>query len=83
MRENRPVIELPRLIDVRPGALNDLPQNLKRLNLEGNGILITGKDTLNVAGNKLKDLLMENQYHVETVIVEEASMKVGNNVVEK
>ena len=83
MRENRPVIELPRLIDVRPGALNDLPQNLKRLNLEGNGILITGKDTLNVAGNKLKDLLMDNQYHVETVIVEEASMKVGYNVVEK
>ena len=31
MRENRPVIELPRLIDVRPGALNDLPQKIVQL----------------------------------------------------
>jgi len=83
MREDRPIIELPRLVDVRPGALNDLPNTLDRLNLSGTGLLLAGPTTLEIAGKKILKILEDTKFQVHTHIVGDATMRAGDATVEE
>ena len=82
MREDRPIIELPRLVDVRPGAINDLAQTLDRLNLSGNGVMIVGDTTKNIAGNRIMEILENTNYCIEPHIVGVASLQAGKDAIE-
>ncbi|MHA2502962.1 MAG: NAD(P)-dependent glycerol-1-phosphate dehydrogenase [Candidatus Kariarchaeaceae archaeon] len=83
MRENRPIIEMPRIIDVRPGAINHLEDTLKRLNLEGNGLMIAGKTTVEVAGKQIISILEDKNYNIDTMLIGDATVSVGKEAIEK
>lgn len=65
------IIELPRRVIVGDNAIDKVHELVKGLRLNGNALVITGKDTVNIAGEQVRRNLnakldiIENQYEDE------------------
>jgi glycerol-1-phosphate dehydrogenase [NAD(P)+] len=81
VRNKRPVIELPRLIDVQLNALDYLSSTLKRLKLTGRAVLLADSNTLKIAGNRILDLL-DTEYEIDTFLVKEATLEEADRAME-
>ncbi|MHA2172531.1 MAG: NAD(P)-dependent glycerol-1-phosphate dehydrogenase, partial [Candidatus Kariarchaeaceae archaeon] len=68
VRDKRPIIELPRLIDVQLNAYDYLIDSFDRLKLKGNAVLLADKNTMGIAGNRVADIL-EKQVEIQKLEV--------------
>lgn len=83
MRFDRPIIEMPRLIDVRPKALHDIGLTLGRLNLYGKALVITGPRTKKIAADHLIEHLDDTEYSVDMLISDESSISEANRAIDE
>ena len=78
MRKNRPLIELPRLIDVSYDAIDNINDVISRLKLQGNFLVIGDQNTKKIAGDRVHDIISENNnsefYQIEGATVENAKL---------
>ena len=68
-----PNIELPRTIVIGEGAVDSVPDVLKKLNLSGNTYIVTGRRTNKAAGEKIAGMLEAGGRKCGTYISEKAS----------
>ena len=61
-------MELPRIVAIGSGVLQELPQICSRLHLQGQALIITGPHTRNVMANAIQDLLEPEGYRTEILI---------------
>lgn len=81
MRKNRPIIELPRIIDISYNAIENLEDTIQRLNLPGKCAIIVDENTRKIAGNRVEEILSKN-WNAELMIVDKATVE-ETEVVEK
>ncbi len=68
-------MELPRIVAVGSGVIQELPQICSSLNLEGRALIITGPHTQNVLGKTIKDLLEPEGIDPEILICTASRME--------
>jgi glycerol-1-phosphate dehydrogenase [NAD(P)+] len=68
-------MQLPREVIVGKGTLNRVPEVVKRLGLKGPVLIVAGKKSCEIAGNRVRDLLVKTGITVDTLIVEAATMR--------
>ena len=61
-------MELPRIVAVGSGVLQELPEICAKLQLQGRALIITGPRTQDVMGKTISGLLEERGYQPETII---------------
>ena len=78
MRKNRPLIELPRLIDVSFNAIDNINDVISRLKLRGNFLVIGDQNTKKIAGDRVHNIICENNnsefYQIEGATVENGNL---------
>ncbi len=79
---DRPLIELPRLFDVRLNAIEKIGENLDKLKLEGPVALLSGKKTYQIAGKKVQQVLEDHHREVHTFTVCDDSIETANEAIE-
>ncbi len=76
MRKNRPLIEMPRIIDIRYNALENLTNIFEKLNIKGKVMVVTGNNTMKIMGerviNIIEDIVNINTYKIHTDNLEES-----------
>ncbi len=75
-------IDLPRIVQVGNGTLNSLGLIAKELGYQS-ALIVTGKNTYNIAGKRSKKILREEGVETEYTIVKDATMETVNQVDEK
>lgn len=68
-------MQLPRYVVVGHDVLSEVANVCKDLKLYGDTLIVTGSNTLRVAGKHVMEILEDADYKVETIITEEASME--------
>ena len=68
MRKNRPVIELPRIIDIQYNAIENTLETLNRLNLKGKALIVADEVTEKIAGQRVFEIV-ENSFEVENLMI--------------
>lgn len=66
-------MQLPRDILVGPDTINDVGNVCKELKLDGCALVVTGKITKQIAGERVVKTLSEEGYEADTIIVSSAS----------
>lgn len=82
MRLNRPAIEMPRIIEVKSKALDLINNTIKKLNLQGNVFLIADPNTIEIAGNKIIEILSKKR-KIEYYLINTASLTECNKVIDE
>ena len=72
--EQKEIIELPNLIDIKYNALANLAKNCRKLHLNDTAVLIADEQTYSIAGKKAEENLTENGYEVHVLKVTKATM---------
>ena len=81
MRNDRPIIELPRLIDVRYNAFEHIPNAIEKLKLDGPAVLIADLQTMKIAGNRIMEILEKN-YQISPILIKKATLNEAKKVIE-
>jgi len=68
-------MQLPREVIVGKGTLKCVPEVIKRLNIKGPALIITGPKSYEVAGKNVRDLLAQTGIDVDTILVETATIR--------
>ena len=68
-------MQLPREVIVGRGVLKRIPELFKRLNLTGTALILAGKTSYQIAGEKVRDLLAQSGIPVDTFLVKEVTSK--------
>ena len=68
-------MQLPREVIVGKGILNRVPEVVKRLGLKGPALIIAGHKSCEIAGNTVRDLLVQSGITVDTLLVHSASIR--------
>lgn len=68
-------MQLPREVIVGRGILNRIPELLNRLNITGTALIIAGKISYEIAGERVRDLLSKTGISVDTVLVNKVTTK--------
>jgi glycerol-1-phosphate dehydrogenase [NAD(P)+] len=77
-------MQLPREVIVGNGAIEQVAEISRRLGFAKSALIIAGSKTLDIAGNKVKELLEEKQgMRTDTFLVETATVKDVENVAER
>ncbi|RMG33650.1 MAG: iron-containing alcohol dehydrogenase [Methanobacteriota archaeon] len=79
---DRPIIELPRLFDVKLNAIDHIAENLKKLQLKGEVALLSGNRTYNVAGKRVQQILEDTGYSVHNLNIKEATTEEARRAME-
>lgn len=61
-------MELPRIVAVGSGAIQELPEICASLNLTGRALIVTGPHTQNIMGKTISGLMANGGYKPETII---------------
>lgn len=80
MRKNRPIIELPRLIDIKYNAIDNILNILDRLKLKGNVSIIVDENTKKIAGDRVEEILGK-KYNSNMSIISNASISESNKMI--
>ena len=67
-------MQLPRDVVVGHGVINDVAEVCSDLKLGNNGLVVTGSNTKKIAGDTVRDALVDSGHDVELVISSEATM---------
>ena len=68
-------MQLPREVIVGRRVLKRIPEVFKRLNLSGNALIIAGKTSYEIAGEKVRNLLSQSGVSVDTFLVKKVTSK--------
>jgi glycerol-1-phosphate dehydrogenase [NAD(P)+] len=68
-------MQLPRNVIAGPGAIESVGGICKSMRLKGKALIVTGKNTRQIAGNPAADFLRASGYDVDTIVVESATME--------
>jgi glycerol-1-phosphate dehydrogenase [NAD(P)+] len=68
-------MQLPREVIVGKGTLMRITEVARRLGLSGSALIIAGPKSCEIAGKKVRDLLLETGMNVETLLVETVTDK--------
>ena len=68
-------MQLPREVIVGNGTISRIPEVVKRLNVKGPALIIAGQRSYEIAGNILRDLLVQAGITVDTLLVESATIR--------
>ncbi len=68
-------MQLPREVIVGRGTLNRIPEVLNRLKITGKALIIAGKTSYEIAGEKVRDLLSQTGMSVDTFLVKKVTTK--------
>lgn len=79
---DRPVIELPRIFDVKLDAISNIGENVKKLQLKGDVALLSGNRTYTVAGKKVHQILEDSGHNVSVLKVKEATTDAADQAVQ-
>ena len=74
---DRPTIELPRLFDVKFHAIENIGENVEKLQLKDTVALLSGNTTYKIAGKKVKEVLEDAGKEVQVLKVKEATTQVA------
>ncbi|MHA1835802.1 MAG: iron-containing alcohol dehydrogenase, partial [Candidatus Odinarchaeia archaeon] len=74
-------MQLPREVIVGYRTINKLPEVLSKVKSGKHILILTGKKTKIIAGDKVNELLVENDYSTQVLIVKEASMNEVKRVI--
>jgi len=66
-------MQLPREVIVGNGALNRVPEVINRLGLKGPALIVAGQRSCEIAGNAVRNLLVQEGMTVDTLLVEAVS----------
>ncbi|MBU2617900.1 MAG: iron-containing alcohol dehydrogenase, partial [Euryarchaeota archaeon] len=67
-------MQLPRNVVVGHDAINDAGKVCRDLKLDGCALVVTGKTTKQIAGERVVEILSDEGYEVDMIIVSSASM---------
>ncbi len=65
--------ELPRIIKVGHGVINEIGKVCKRLRLESPALIVSDEVTKKIAGNAVKDILEGEGFDVHQTIISDAN----------
>jgi len=68
-------MQLPREVIVGRGTLKRIPELLNRLGITGTALIIAGKISYEIAGERVRDLLSKTGISVDTVLVNKVTTK--------
>ncbi len=68
-------MQLPREVIVGKGTLDRVPQVVKRLGIKGPALIVAGHTSCEIAGNKVRDLLVQSGITVDTILVQAATIR--------
>jgi glycerol-1-phosphate dehydrogenase [NAD(P)+] len=68
-------MQLPREVIVGKGTLNRVPEVVKRLGLKGPALIIAGQKSCEIAGNTVRDLLVQIGITVDILLVPAATIR--------
>lgn len=78
------VIELPKLVVIGSGVIDNLPEYLNRLGVKScNVLLITGPRVWNVIGKSVKNTLEDSKFHVQVEKVKKSTVDLVEELVEE
>lgn len=78
--ESKSIIELPRMIDLKMRAIDNILQDLNKLLLEPPAVLVVDEITYGIAGKKVEELLTSNDFEVHVQHINGATMADVDNV---
>ena len=73
-------IQLPREIHIGSGIIHETGNICSSFKKEDNILIVSGKNTVKIAGNLAKDNLEENNFNVETILINQANWDSVNTV---
>ncbi len=68
-------MQFPREVIVGKGTLKRIPELLKRLNITGTALIIAGKISYEIAGERVKELLSESGMSIDTFLVKKVTSR--------
>jgi glycerol-1-phosphate dehydrogenase [NAD(P)+] len=68
-------MQLPREVIVGNGILVRIPEVIKRLGIKGPALIVAGQKSCEIAGNTVRNLLVQAGVTVDTILVETATIK--------
>ena len=68
-------MQLPREVIIGKGTLNRVPEVVKRLGLKGPVLIIAGQKSCEIAGNRVRNLLVQSGITVDTLLVGAATIR--------
>ena len=68
-------MQLPREVIVGRDTLKRIPEVLNRLKITGNALIIAGKTSYEIAGEKVRDLISQTGMSVDTFLVKKVNAK--------
>lgn len=68
-------MQLPREVIVGKETLERIPELLKRLNITGTALIISGKTSYEIAGERVKDLISQSGMSVDTFLVNKVTSR--------
>ncbi len=68
-------MQLPREVIVGKGTLSRVPEVVQRLGLKGPALIIAGHRSCEIAGNTVRDLLVQSGITVDTLLVQTATIR--------
>lgn len=73
-------MELPRVVLIGPDALHDVPSTFQHLKLPRSAMVICDRTTIDIAGNKVIELLKTNGFDCHSVIIEKVDEETVSRV---
>ncbi|OKY79141.1 MAG: Glycerol dehydrogenase family enzyme GldA [Candidatus Methanohalarchaeum thermophilum] len=73
-------MEIPRDILIGTNVLEETPDFCDRLNFSGSSLVLTGPNTIEIAGNRVDELLISSGFESETQIVKQATRSEVNKI---
>ena len=68
-------MQLPRQVIIGKGAIEQIPDVIKRLKLRGPALIIAGQKSCEVAGQTVRDLITKTGIDVDTLLVETSTIR--------
>lgn len=73
--EEKAVVELPRLIDIKLHAVDNIAADCNKLLLQDQGVLIVDDITYKLAGKKVEDNLIDTGTNIDVLRIDKASLE--------
>lgn len=75
-------MQFPRTVVVGSKAIGEVPKTIKSLNLKGKSLVICDGTTRTIAGDKINELLEENDFKANIYEIEDASQRTVDDITE-
>ncbi|MCW4017746.1 MAG: NAD(P)-dependent glycerol-1-phosphate dehydrogenase [Candidatus Bathyarchaeota archaeon] len=68
-------MQLPREVIIGKEVLNRIPEVVKRLGVKGPALIVAGQRSCEIAGRTVRDLLIQSDITVDTILVQAAALR--------